>query len=1252
MSWGAGRGSASVETREDFADALRGLRQASGFTVRAIADSADVRLATVGGWFSGKHVPTPANQDAFRRVLGACGVTADDADAWWAAVMRVRRATQRRAAATPYRGLEAFSVGDSRWFHGREEETDALLDRVRLLTGGGILAVVGASGAGKSSLLSAGLLARIERGDLGARTAVRITPSRLRNPTDLDPRPDIVVVDQAEELWGEAFDAGERRRYLDRLEGLTTDGRHPVVAVVALRADFYAVALTEPTVAAALASDPLVVGPLDEQRVRRVITAPAETAGARVDPALVEVLLAELGVRSQHGLSPSTLPLLSHVLLATWERARTSTLSIADYRQTGGIAGAVEHTAEAVLGTYDVDDRAVAERLLLRLVDLDGPTVTRRLVPLSEVGAVASEVVDDLTDARLVTVDEQFVTITHESLVTTWPRFAELIDAHRDWVVHHRTLTQYAHGWNETGRDRGELLSETRSTLYESVLSTGGRREHLNALETEYLTESAAEHHRAADARRRRARVRAALTSALAVMTVLAVAAATVAVSARSRAVSERNDAVEARAIADARVVLAQSRRLRDQDPALSAQLAVAAYETDPSFDARSAVLDTTASAFPTRVVGSAGPTQSVLDEAGRVLAVGYSSGSVDLYPGDSEDASAFAQAPPARLSTDAGPVQSLAVDAAGTRLAIGSATGVAVYDLAALDRPRRVATLPLDTTAQSIAFRPGGAELAVGTAASTVLRWAYETPASPTRLDLPGAGNTVVAYTPDGGRVLGAGNGRTLAVWDAVSGAPLFAVPFDGSTYRYLDLDVSPDGTTLAAGSTGREVARWTVGGDGLLTGLAPLGQFASYATSVAFDRTGQFLAAGSADASTLVWNARTGDDVTEFPGPATVGSVAFGRTGSLITSDGGGTTRRWRVPGPDSPGPTSSVYTLAHRQGGPSVLAGVGVRGDGAVLWPVGTGGVEPTPTTLRPGPGVSYSGASALSWDSSTAAIGTTTGGVELWDVSDPARPARLGAIDAVVPLLVGGLAFTADGRNLLLSQQDAPDLAVLDLADLAAPRAVSTFAVTGLPSLSVFRTDRAIVHVATSAAAVETWDLTDPARPVRVGALTGLPAGANAVALSADDAVLAVGTADGTVTLVDATDPAETRVLGRTGADTEVYSLAFDADDGRLVGGTSIDSAWIWDVRDPTTPRPYAALSAIGERVNDAVFVGATSLLAGGAGGTVRQWTVDPEFAVENLCSRAGALVTEREWADLLPGVNYDPPCDEAAPRAPR
>lgn len=1251
MSWGAGRDLESVETREDFADALRGLRQASGITVRAIADRADARLATVGGWFSGKHVPTPTNQDAFRRVLGACGVTADDADAWWTAVLRVRRATQRRAAATPYRGLAAFAVGDSRWFHGREDETEALLDRVRLLSGGGILAVVGASGAGKSSLLSAGLLARIEHGDLGARTAVRTTPSRLRDLRESDLRADVVVVDQAEELWGEAFDARERRRYLDRLEDLTTDGSHPVVAVVGLRADFYAAALTEPTMAAALASDPMVVGPLDEQRVRQVITAPAETAGARVDPALVDVLLAELGVRSQHGLPPSTLPLLSHVLLATWELSRTSTLSVADYRKTGGIAAAVEHTAEAVLGDYDVDERAVAERLLLRLVDLDGPTVTRRLVPLAEVGAVASEVVDDLTDARLLTVDEQFVSITHESLVTSWPRFAESIAAHRDWVVHHRALTRYAHGWDETGRDRGELLSETRSALYESLLSTGGRREHLNALEAEYLAESAAEHRRIADATRRRARVRAALTSALAVMTVLAVAAATVAVSARSRAVAERDDAVEARAIADARVVLAQSRRLRDQDPALSAQLAVAAYETDPSFDARSAVLDTTASAFPTRVVGAAGPTQSVLDEAGRVLAVGYSSGSVDLYPGDTGDASAFAQAL-TRVTTDAGPVQSLAVDAAGTRLAVGSATGVAVYDLAALDRPRRVATLPLDTTAQSIAFRPGGAELAVGTAASTVLRWAYETPASPTRFDLPGAGNTVVAYTPDGRRVLGAGNGRALAVWDVVSGAPLFAVPFDGSTYRYLDLDVAPDGTTLAAGTTGREVARWTLGGDGALTALAPLGRFDSYVSSVAFDRTGQFLAAGSADASTVVWNARTDDEVMTLPGPAIVGSVAFGPTGSLITSDGSGTTRRWRVPGPELPGPTSSVYTLAHRQGGPSVLAGVGVRGDGAVLWRAGTGGVEPTPTTLRPGPGVTYTGASALSGDSSTAALGTTTGGVELWDVSDPARPARLGALDGVVPLLVGGLAFTADGRHLLLSQQDAPDIAVLDLADLTAPRAVSTFTVTGLPSLSVFRTDRAIVHVATSAAAVETWDLTDPARPVRIGTLTGLPAGANAVALSADDAVLAIGTADGTVTLADAADPAETRVLGTTGADTEVYSLAFDADDARLVGGTAIDSAWIWDVRVPTAPRPYAALSAAGERVNDAVFVGPDTMVAGGASGTVRQWTTDPDSAIRDLCARAGTVVTQQEWTDLLPGVDYAPPCDGGAPRSPR
>jgi len=89
-----------------------------------------------------------------------------------------------------------------------------------------------------------------------------------------------------------------------------------------------------------------------------------------------------------------------------------------------------------------------------------------------------------------------------------------------------------------------------------------------------------------------------------------------------------------------------------------------------------------------------------------------------------------------------------------------------------------------------------------------------------------------------------------------------------------------------------------------------------------------------------------------------------------------------------------------------------------------------------------------------------------------------------------------------------------------------------------------------------------------------------------------------------------------------------------------------------VRDPTEPRPYAALSATGERVYDAVFVGVDAVVAGGVGGRVRQWTIDPESAVEDLCARAGTPVTEPEWAALLPGVDYAPPCDREGPRSPR
>ncbi|MHB1572285.1 MAG: helix-turn-helix domain-containing protein, partial [Solirubrobacteraceae bacterium] len=121
-----------VETRADLARELTRLRVRSGLTIRELARRLDVPSATVGGYFSGRHLPSPAQLDLFRDLLRECEVPEDSLDVWVDALTRVRVSTDGRVSRTPapYRGLEPFQMEDAELFFGRETAIVEILDRL------------------------------------------------------------------------------------------------------------------------------------------------------------------------------------------------------------------------------------------------------------------------------------------------------------------------------------------------------------------------------------------------------------------------------------------------------------------------------------------------------------------------------------------------------------------------------------------------------------------------------------------------------------------------------------------------------------------------------------------------------------------------------------------------------------------------------------------------------------------------------------------------------------------------------------------------------------------------------------------------------------------------------------------------------------------------------------------------------------------------------------------------------------------
>lgn len=231
--------------------------------------------------------------------------------------------------------------------------------------GGGLLAVVGPSGSGKSSLLRAGLIPAV-RGGAVDRAVVLMTPGRdpvaelTRRLTEAGPAP-LVVVDQFEELFTAGARETVRRRFVELLPPA------PALVVIGLRADFYAQALRYPRLAEALQNHQVVVGPLSAEEMRRAITGPARKARLEVESGLVELLARDLAPRSggasQESAAahdPGSLPLLSHALHATWQRAPRGRLTVEAYRASGGIHDAVSRTAETVFAELSDVQRELA----------------------------------------------------------------------------------------------------------------------------------------------------------------------------------------------------------------------------------------------------------------------------------------------------------------------------------------------------------------------------------------------------------------------------------------------------------------------------------------------------------------------------------------------------------------------------------------------------------------------------------------------------------------------------------------------------------------------------------------------------------------------------------------------------------------------------------------------------------------------------------------------------------------------------
>lgn len=1085
----------------------------------------------------------------------------------------------------PFRGLASFGPEHAALFFGREEQAEALANRIRREA---IVTVTGPSGSGKTSLLRAGALPQL--GDCKVAVLrpgadpVGSLASALTDALAGWPGADeiaaaarrdareiagvvarwgregggllVVVVDQAEELLTLCDDEARRAAFGEAIAAIALSSAGAARAVFSVREDFFGRLAMVPALRGLYSRQVEVVTTPDRDALARTLYAPVRHFGyAFEDEALV------LEMVGAAFTSPAALALLQFCADRLWDaRDRTwKRLTWDAYRALGGVEGALAAHADRTFEALTPSQRRACRELLLRLVTAER---TRAIVPRHELleAAVSTEdaamALDQLVAARLLTTSEADssgearVEIVHEALIRHWAALDRWLseDEHGQRLLH--ALRQAAQEWSQRGKSRGLLW---RGDMLEELRvwrRRGGAR--LTGGEAAFAAASEADERR--NRRLRRLLVGAALvgTSVFAAFMFF-----------------QWQRAEEARARAEVRGLVAQA---RVHEPARRTGKALALFRAAAEVTRPEDGIDVSVDLERLRRAG-----------AGARVLTGHTAPVWLVEP--SPDGSRLATA---------------SID--GSARIWDHRTGVCLHVLGGHGH-----------IVEAMAFSPDGRTLVTGSGDLKAPRGfarLYDVPTGELRLTLEGHGQPVhrARIAPDGRTVVTASRDGTVRLHDALSGEPIRVLTIGGNV---ADLAVSRDGAIVAAASgDSAHVYSMRTGAR-----VASVEGHRRAVTRIAISPDGELLATASADGIAGLWDARSGELLRRLDHDDDVRAVAFSPDGAVLaTGSADRTARSWDV-ATGAPlhvlvGHAGAVATLTFSPEGDRLAT---ASDDTARVWDTRTGALlevleghedvvhhlafgpggdevftasaDKTARVWRAdrGPAALFAGHTAEVRDVAVSADGgrvitaSSDGTARVWDPTTSGSVAELrghrGPIEA--------LALSTDGARVATASKD---------------RTARVWSIPGGNAIATLKHERAVTAVAFSpdgarvATAAEDggaiWRAESGERLVQ---LSGHEQGLTAIRFAPDGARVVTASKDRTARIWDSATGAAVATLA--GHEGQVTTVAYSHRSGRIATA-SRHTARVWDA---ATGKDLAVMSGHEQAVTALAFSPDDSLL---------------------------------------------------------